>query len=85
MKEGKIELLEDGIKKECSIIFSYEQNGKNYIVYTDNKVDNDGFIKTYAGEYIKTGDEEKLLPVEDEKILAQIEKLLEKIDGDENN
>ncbi len=44
MKEGKIELLEDGIKKECSIIFSFEQNGKNYIVYTDDKVDEDGFI-----------------------------------------
>ena len=83
MKEGKIDLLENGKKKECSIIFSFEQNNKNYIVYTDNKVDADGFIKTYAGEYLKEDSEEKLIPVEDEKILAQIEKLLEKIDGEE--
>ena len=85
MKEGKIELLENGKTKECSIIFSFEKFGKNYIVYTDDQVDNDGFVKTYAGEYTIEDGEEKLLPVEDEKILAQIEKLLEKIDGEENN
>ncbi len=84
MKEGKIELIENGQKKECSIVFSFEQEGKNYIVYTDNNVDDDGFIKTYAGEYVKEDGEEKLLPVEDDKILAQIEKLLERIDGEEN-
>lgn len=84
MKEGKIELIDNGKKKECSIVFSFEQDGKNYIVYTDNEMDNDGFIKTYVGEYAKDGDQEKLLPVEDERILAQIEKLLDKIDGEES-
>ena len=84
MKDGKIELASDGKKKEYSIVFSFEQDGSNYIIYTDNSIDNDGFIKTYAGKYVKTDDEEKLLPVEDEKILAQIESLLEKIDGEES-
>ncbi len=84
MKDGKIELAQDGEKKEYSIVFSFEQNGKNYIVYTDNSVDSDGFIKTYAGEYVKNDDVEKLLPIEDEKILTQIENLLNKIDGEES-
>ncbi len=84
MKDGKIELIENGKEKEYSIVFSFEQNSKNYIVYTDNSVDSDGFIKTYAGEYVKDGEAEKLLPIDDEKILTQIENLLSKIDGEES-
>ncbi len=84
MKEGKIELLDNDVKKEYSIIFSFEQNDKNYIVYTDNSIDDDGFIKTYVGEYIKEENEEKLLPVDDEKVLAQVEKLLDRLDGEES-
>ena len=83
MNGGKIELIEDGEKKEYSLIFSFEQEGKNYLVYTDNAVDEDGFIKTYAGEYFKKEGEEKLLPIKDEKLLAKIENLLEKLDKEE--
>lgn len=69
-------------KKEYDILLTFESEDseKFYIVYTDNELDEDGFIKTYAGIYNKTSSKEELLPVESEEELSLIEKLLSKLD-----
>lgn len=44
---------EDGNKIQCDILFTFDlkKTGKNYIIFTDNTIDEDGNIKTYARTY----------------------------------
>ena len=51
--EKIIATLVDGGKKEFDALFSFknEQNGKNYIVYTDNTKDAEGKLRIYASCY----------------------------------
>ena len=45
--------LKDGSKKEYDVIctFKNEENGKNYIVYTDNSYNDKNKLKVYAAIY----------------------------------
>lgn len=82
--DGKLYLDIDGKTKEYIILLTFVSNNKNYIVYTENETDEDGFIKTYVGEYVKKNNIEKLIPVEDEEILSEVDKILAKIDGEDS-
>ena len=73
--------LSNGRKpKVYDILFTFEANNNKYYVYTDNEEDSDGFIKVYAGIYMKDSKKESLLPVESEEELSLIEGLLTKLD-----
>ncbi|MBE6155799.1 MAG: DUF1292 domain-containing protein [Firmicutes bacterium] len=73
---------DDGQKKEYKVIltFEVEENDNFYIVYTDNVVDEDGYLKTYAGIYQNIDGKESLLPVVKDEEWDLIEKLLAKVD-----
>lgn len=44
---------ENGREIECDILFTFDlkKTGKNYIIFTDNTVNEDGSIRTYARTY----------------------------------
>lgn len=44
---------EDGTKKEYDVVLTFknENNGKNYVVYTDNTYDDEQKLKIYAAIY----------------------------------
>lgn len=46
-------ILKNGEKKEYDVILTFknDKNNKNYIVYTDNKIDNENKLKIYASIY----------------------------------
>lgn len=46
-------ILPNGIKQEFDVIFTFknEQNQKNYIVYTDNSIDEYNKLRIYASIY----------------------------------
>lgn len=69
---------EDGKSKtyDILIMFEAEENNKTYIVYTEHELDDDGFIKTYAGIYNK----DSLLPVENDEEWELIDSLLKKLE-----
>ena len=72
--------LTDENENECeySVILTFDTDENNrYIVYTKDEVDEDGFIKTYAGKV----DGEVLKPIKDDNIWQLIENLLNKIDN----
>ena len=86
MNESTISLLsEDGKVRKYKIILTYEKvvNNNLYVVYTNNELDDDGFIITYAGIYQNTSDGEILVPVKDDEDWEFIEKLLKKVDKEE--
>ncbi|MFV0249538.1 MAG: DUF1292 domain-containing protein [Bacilli bacterium] len=84
MKEEKMtfKIFDDNGKEvECEVLFTFEseETNKNYMVYTDNTIDEDGNTKVYASIYDPDKDETKLEPIETEKEWQIIETILEEI------
>lgn len=78
---------DEGKEVECEVLFTFEseETKKNYIVYTDNTVDEDGNTKVYASIYNPNEAETKLLPIETDKEWKIIETILEEIQSEVNN
>lgn len=75
---------DDGKVAKCEVLFTFEseENGKNYIVYTDNTTDEDDNTKVYASIYTPDVDETKLLPITTEKEWTMIEIILDELQKD---
>lgn len=78
---------EDGTVAECEVLlaFSSPKNGKHYLVYTDNSVDETGALTLFASAYRKSSmkpgagplSEVDLLPIESKAEWALIEAAIE--------
>lgn len=64
-------------KYEILFTFESEETNKKYIVYTNNELDKDEMIKTYASIYEENGKELKLTPITDDKEWNLVEKLID--------
>ena len=89
MKEEKLTFKitgEDGKDIECEALFTFEgkENGKNYIVYTDNTTDEEGNTKVYASIFNPNDEKTELTPIETDREWKIIETILETIQ-EENN
>ena len=74
---------DDGKKIECEELYSFvnEENGKNYIIYTDNTLDDDGNLKVYGAIH---DENDKLIPITDDSEWAYLEETLDLLeDGNE--
>ena len=74
-------LGEDGREIECEVLFTFEsdETKKNYIVYTDNTLDEQGNTKVYASIYNPNEENTNLIPIETEKEWKIIETILEEL------
>ena len=74
---------EDGKEIECEVLFTFEsdETKKNYIVYTDNTLDEEGNTKVYASIFNpeEKGEQTKLLPIESDKEWKIIETILDEL------
>lgn len=70
-----------GKEVECEVLFTFEsdETKKNYMVYTDNTVDDEGNTKVYASIYTPGEDETKLIPIETDKEWQIIETILDEL------
>mgnify|MGYP003305985736 CR=1 FL=1 len=68
---------DQGEEVECEILVTFEREGTDYIVYTDNTLDEEGNTKVFASIMVTEGEECKLLPIETAEEWAIIEQLLE--------
>ena len=80
-------ISDEGKEIECEVLFTFEsdETKKNYIVYTDNTVDEEGNTKVYASIYNPDQDETKLLPIETDKEWKIIETILEELQNETAN
>ena len=78
---------DEGKEVECEVLFTFEsdETKKNYIVYTDNTIDDDGNTKVYASVYNPNEEETKLMPIETDKEWKIIETILEEIQSEASN
>lgn len=74
---------DNGEEKEYEIIakISSEENKKDYIVFTDNELDEDGCIMTYAYVLNKGTKDNNLYSIETDEEYEFIEKLLANLDS----
>jgi len=77
MKKNTFTMLDEkGQEHTYDVLFTFEseENGNNYIVYTDNSLDETGNIVVYASTYDPTNPQSRLGAVETEqewKVLKQ--------------
>ena len=78
---------DEGKEIECEVLFTFEsdETKKNYIVYTDNTLDEEGNTIVYASIYNPDQDETKLLPNETDKEWKIIETNLEELQNETAN
>lgn len=71
----------EGKDVECEVLFTFEaeDTGKNYMVYTDHAVDEEGNTKVYASIYTPGSETTKLEPLETEEEWEKVEMVLEEI------
>ena len=80
MKENKFVLLDEkGQEKEYDVLFTFEseETNKNYIVYTDNSLDETGNVQVFASVYNPEDENTKLEPIETEKEWKVLETILD--------
>ena len=80
MKENKFVMVDDkGKETEYDVLFTFEseETNKNYIVYTDNTLDESGNVEVYASIYNPEDPKTKLEPIETEKEWKVIETILD--------
>lgn len=85
-KENKFKVIDkNGKEIEFEVLFTFEseETNKNYMVYTDNSIDENGNTRVYASVFMPEADPLELLPVETEREWKIIETILESIQ-DEN-
>ena len=74
---------DEGKEIECEVLFTFEsdETKKNYIVYTDNTLDEEGNTKVYASIYDPEdkNEETKLIPIESDKEWKIIETILDEL------
>ncbi len=63
--KDKISTVIDGIEEEYDVLFTThdEKNNRDYIVYTDNKINEDGDANIYLGRY----QDNEILPITEEE------------------
>ncbi|MBR6948740.1 MAG: DUF1292 domain-containing protein [Bacilli bacterium] len=89
MKKNAFTMLdENGNEVVYDVLFTFEseETNKNYIVYTDNKVDEvTGNIEVYASIYDPNDPKSKLEAIETEKEWKVIETILETLQEEVKN
>ncbi|MDD2377339.1 MAG: DUF1292 domain-containing protein [Bacilli bacterium] len=69
----------DGVEKEVEVIthFTLAMNGKDYIIYTENKTDASGNVEIYTSEVVENEDGNiELNGVTDETVWTEIKKVM---------
>lgn len=70
---------ENGVEKEVQVVahFTLKTNEKDYLIYTENKIDSSGNVEVCTSEIIKNSDgTASLSGVDDESIWSEIKKVM---------
>lgn len=79
-------ILEDGSvdKVEILVSFEFNDNKKEYVVYTKNETDENGNITIYVSSVIRDGDTPKLGGVDSDEEWSRIKNVLRELSKSDN-
>ena len=77
--------LENGTKEDVEVLlsFKFNDNNKEYLIYTKNETDENGNVTIYVSNITRVGDEITLNTVSDETEWARIKDLLRELSKNE--
>ena len=69
---------EQGTEKEVEVVayFTLKINNKDYIIYTENKMDASGNVEVYTSEVVKNETGLELKGVDDDSVWVEIKKVM---------
>ena len=68
-----------GAEKEVEVVsyFSLKSNGRDYLIYTENKVDASGNVEVYTSEVVNAADGSiELKGIDDDSVWSEIKKVM---------
>ena len=86
MNDNTFSVINDeGQEIECEVLFTYEDptTQRNFIVYTDNRTDNDGNAMVYASIFNPEEENPRLIEITEEDDWKLVQGLLDFLTSDE--
>jgi len=73
--------MQDGSKEEVEVLlaFKFNDNNKEYVIYTKNEVDENGNVTIYISNVIRNGDNVSLTTVADDNEWTRIKNVLREL------
>ena len=80
-KNVMITTMQDGSKEEVEVLlaFKFNDNNKEYVIYTKNEVDENGNVTIYISNVIRNGDNVNLTTVSDDNEWTRIKNVLREL------
>ena len=77
--------LENGTKEEVELLlsFKFNDNNKEYVIYTKNEVDDNGNVTIYISNVTRVGDTVNLSTVSDDNEWTRIKNVLRELSKSE--
>lgn len=77
--------LENGVKEDVELLlsFKFNDNNKEYIIYTKNEKDENGNVTIYVSNVVRVGEEVSLNTVSDDSEWTRIKDLLRELSKSE--
>ena len=77
-KNMMVTTMPDGTKEEVEVLllFNFNDNNKEYVIYTKNEVDENGNVTIYISNVTKNGDNVVLSTVSDDNEWTRIKNVL---------
>ena len=84
-KNVMITTLPDGSEEEVEVLlaFKFNDNNKEYVIYTKNEVDDNGNVTIYISNVVKNGDNVSLTTVADDNEWTRIKNVLRELSKSE--
>ena len=84
-KDIMVTTLPDGTKEEVEVLlaFKFNDNNKEYVIYTKNEVDDNGNVTIYISNVTRDGDNVTLSTVTDDNEWTRIKNVLRELSKSE--
>ena len=84
-KNMMVTTMPDGTKEEVEVLlsFRFNDNNKEYVIYTKNEVDENGNVTIYISNVTKNGDNVVLSTVSDDNEWTRIKNVLRELSKSE--
>lgn len=84
-KNIMVTTLPDGSKEEVEVLlaFKFNDNNKEYVIYTKNELDENGNVTIYVSNVIRNGDNVTLSTVADDNEWTRIKNVLRELSKSE--
>ena len=84
-KNIMVTTMPDGTKEEVEVLlaFKFNDNNKEYVIYTKNEVDENGNVTIYISNVVKNGNNVSLTTVSDDNEWTRIKNVLRELSKSE--